>query len=37
MLSLEWRLTLLALVVLPLFIIPAKRVGKRSRRSPASR
>ena len=29
MLSLEWRLTLLALVVLPLFIIPAKRVGKR--------
>ena len=29
MLALEWRLTLLALVVLPLFIIPAKRVGKR--------
>ncbi len=28
MLVLEWRLTLLALVVLPLFIIPAKRVGK---------
>jgi ATP-binding cassette, subfamily B, bacterial len=26
---LEWRLTLLALVVLPVFIIPAKRVGKR--------
>jgi ATP-binding cassette subfamily B protein len=26
---LEWRLTLLALVVLPLFIIPAKRVGRR--------
>ena len=26
---LEWRLTLLALVVLPMFIIPAKRVGKR--------
>ena len=26
--SLEWRLTLLALVVLPLFIIPAKRVGR---------
>jgi ATP-binding cassette subfamily B protein len=28
MLILEWRLTLLALVVLPLFILPAKRVGK---------
>jgi ATP-binding cassette subfamily B protein len=28
MLILEWRLTLLALVVLPLFIVPAKRVGK---------
>ncbi|MDO8392185.1 MAG: ABC transporter ATP-binding protein [Actinomycetota bacterium] len=25
---LEWRLTLLALVVLPIFIIPAKRVGR---------
>jgi ATP-binding cassette, subfamily B, bacterial len=29
MAALEWRLTLLALVVLPVFIIPAKRVGKR--------
>jgi ATP-binding cassette subfamily B protein len=29
MAALEWRLTLLALVVLPIFIIPAKRVGKR--------
>jgi ATP-binding cassette subfamily B protein len=29
MLALEWRLTLLALVVLPLFIVPAKRVGTR--------
>jgi ATP-binding cassette subfamily B protein len=29
MLLLEWRLTLIALVVLPLFIIPAKRVGRR--------
>ncbi len=29
MLVLEWRITLLALVVLPLFIIPAKRVGRR--------
>ena len=28
MLVLEWRLTLLTLVVLPLFIIPAKRVGR---------
>jgi ATP-binding cassette subfamily B protein len=27
MLTLEWRLTLLSLVVLPVFIIPAKRVG----------
>ena len=27
MAALEWRLTLLSLVVLPLFIIPAKRVG----------
>jgi ATP-binding cassette, subfamily B, bacterial len=29
MLLLEWRLTLLALVVLPLFVFPAKRVGRR--------
>jgi ATP-binding cassette, subfamily B, bacterial len=29
MLFLEWRLTLLALVVLPLFVIPARRVGRR--------
>jgi ATP-binding cassette, subfamily B, bacterial len=29
MLALEWHLTLLTLVVLPVFIIPAKRVGKR--------
>ena len=29
MLVLEWRLTLLALVLLPLFILPAKRVGRR--------
>ena len=29
MLTLEWRLTLVALVVLPLFIFPAKRVGRR--------
>ena len=29
MLVLEWRLTLLTIVVLPLFIIPARRVGKR--------
>ena len=29
MLILEWRLTLLALVVLPLFILPAKRVGRK--------
>jgi ATP-binding cassette subfamily B protein len=26
---LEWRLTLLALVVLPMFVIPARRVGRR--------
>ncbi|MGH2830772.1 MAG: ABC transporter transmembrane domain-containing protein, partial [Actinomycetota bacterium] len=29
MLALEWRLTLLALGVLPLFLIPAKRFGRR--------
>ena len=29
MLLLEWRLTLLTLLVLPVFIIPAKRVGRR--------
>lgn len=29
MIALEWRLTLLTLVVLPLFIIPARRVGQR--------
>ena len=29
MLALEWRLTVLSLVVLPVFIIPAKRVGVR--------
>ena len=29
MIALEWRLTVLAVVVLPLFIVPAKRVGKR--------
>ncbi len=28
MLALEWRLTLVALVLLPIFIIPAKRVGR---------
>jgi ATP-binding cassette subfamily B protein len=28
MIALEWRLTLLALVVLPVFIIPARRVGR---------
>ncbi len=29
MLRLEWRLTLLALVVLPVFVLPARRVGRR--------
>jgi ATP-binding cassette, subfamily B, bacterial len=29
MIALEWRLTVLALVVLPVFVIPAKRVGRR--------
>ena len=29
MFLLDWRLTLIALVLLPLFIIPAKRVGRR--------
>jgi ATP-binding cassette, subfamily B, bacterial len=29
MLALEWRLTLLTLIVLPLFVVPARRVGRR--------
>ena len=29
MIYLEWRLTLLTLIVLPLFIVPARRVGRR--------
>ena len=29
MFYLEWRLTLLSLIVLPLFVVPAKRVGRR--------
>jgi ATP-binding cassette subfamily B protein len=29
MFLLEWRLTLLALAVMPLFIVPAKRIGRR--------
>ena len=29
MIALEWRLTLLTLIVLPLFIVPARRVGRR--------
>ena len=29
MVALEWRLTVLALVVLPAFVVPARRVGKR--------
>jgi len=28
MISLEWRLTLMALIIVPTFIIPAKRVGR---------
>ncbi len=29
MVALEWRLTLMALVVLPLFVVPARRVGRK--------
>lgn len=29
MIALEWRLTLLTLIVLPIFIVPARRVGRR--------
>ena len=29
MFGLEWRLTLLTLVVLPAFIIPARRIGRK--------
>ena len=32
MLALDWRLTLLTLVVLPLFIIPARRIGQKLQR-----
>jgi ATP-binding cassette subfamily B protein len=32
MLSLEWRLTLLGITILPLFIVPARRVGRVLRR-----
>lgn len=32
MISLEWRLTLLALLVVPAFMVPAKRVGRRMQR-----
>jgi ATP-binding cassette, subfamily B, bacterial len=32
MLALEWRLTLLGLAVLPLFVLPARRVGRLLRR-----
>ena len=28
MLGLEWRLTILTLIVLPAFIIPARRIGR---------
>lgn len=28
MLALEWRLTLLALAILPLFVLPARRIGR---------
>ena len=37
MFALEWRLTLLTLVVLPLFIVPARRSGCDCRGSHASR
>jgi ATP-binding cassette subfamily B protein len=32
MLSLEWRLTLLGIAILPLFVLPARRVGRTLRR-----
>jgi ATP-binding cassette subfamily B protein len=32
MISLEWRLTLLSIIILPLFILPARRVGRVLRR-----
>ena len=31
MLSIEWRLTILSILVLPLFLIPARRVGRKLR------
>ena len=35
MLALEWRLTILTLIVLPSFIIPARRIGRKLRSSHA--
>jgi ATP-binding cassette subfamily B protein len=29
MIALEWRLTLIALIVLPVFVVPARRVGNK--------
>lgn len=29
MIALEWRITILALILLPVFVVPAKRVGRR--------
>ncbi len=29
MIALEWRITILALILLPMFVVPAKRVGRR--------
>ena len=37
MLSLSWQITLLALVLLPVFVIPARRIGRPARRTWSAR
>ena len=37
MISIEWRLTLLSVVVLPLFLLPSRRVGRVLRRAHGAR
>ena len=37
MLSLSWQVTVLALVLLPVFVLPARRMGRRARRASSAR
>ena len=36
MLTLSWQITLLSLILVPLFVLPARRLGRGCRRSPGS-